>query len=135
MAANDEPSPQSDLEVVCRLIAEGKPITDLELLKRIEERSEQATREIFGKKWPPGRRCGIDSRRSRRGMKYVLNSNVALKWVLRESDSDKARQLRIEYQRQIHELLAPDVFPIEVAHGWLDRKGEESSRQFKAQYF
>ena len=49
-------------------------------------------------------------------MRYVLDSNVALKWVLRESDSDKARQLRVDYKQQIHELLAPDVFPIEVAH-------------------
>ncbi len=49
-------------------------------------------------------------------MKYVLDSNVAFKLVLRERDSDKARQLRIDYQQQIHELLAPDVFPIEVAH-------------------
>jgi predicted nucleic acid-binding protein len=49
-------------------------------------------------------------------MKYVLDSNVALKWVLRETDSDKARRLRAEYQQQIHELLAPDVFPIEVTH-------------------
>jgi len=49
-------------------------------------------------------------------MKYVLDSNVALKWVLRENNSDKARQLRIDSQQRIHELLAPDVFPIEVAH-------------------
>src|SRR5262245_46945443 len=49
-------------------------------------------------------------------MRYVLDSNVALKWVLRENDSDKARQIRGDYQKQIHELLAPDVFPIEVAH-------------------
>ena len=42
-------------------------------------------------------------------MKYVLDSNVALKWVLRENNSDKARQLRIDYQQKIHELLAPDV--------------------------
>jgi hypothetical protein len=47
VAANDEPSPESDLQVVCRLISEGKRITDLDLLKRIEDRSEQATREIF----------------------------------------------------------------------------------------
>jgi len=49
-------------------------------------------------------------------MKYVLDSNVALKWVLLESDSDKARQVRVDYQQQVHELLAPDVFPIEIAH-------------------
>ena len=47
MVANNGPSPQSDLEEVCRLIAEGKNVTDPALLKRIEERSEQATREIF----------------------------------------------------------------------------------------
>ncbi len=50
-------------------------------------------------------------------MKYVLDSNVALKWVLTEADSDKARLLRVEFQNQIHDLLAPDVFPVEVAHG------------------
>ncbi|MFI5456232.1 MAG: type II toxin-antitoxin system VapC family toxin [Isosphaerales bacterium] len=50
-------------------------------------------------------------------MKYVLDSNIAMKWVLTEADSDKARRLRAEFQKQIHELLAPDVFPVEVAHG------------------
>jgi predicted nucleic acid-binding protein len=49
-------------------------------------------------------------------MKYVLDANVALKWVLRERDSDKSRQLMADYQQQIHDLLAPDIFPIEVAH-------------------
>lgn len=50
-------------------------------------------------------------------MKYVLDSSVATKWVLPERDSDKARTLRDEFTRGIHELLAPDVFPVEVAHG------------------
>jgi predicted nucleic acid-binding protein len=36
--------------------------------------------------------------------------------MLSESDSDKARQVRAEYLNQVHELVAPDVFPIEVAH-------------------
>jgi predicted nucleic acid-binding protein len=49
-------------------------------------------------------------------MKCVLDANVALKWVLRERDSDKSRQLLVDYQQQIHDLLAPDIFPIEVAH-------------------
>jgi predicted nucleic acid-binding protein len=49
-------------------------------------------------------------------MKYVLDSNISLKWVLPEADSDKARRLRGEFQNQIHELHAPDVFPVEVAH-------------------
>ena len=50
-------------------------------------------------------------------MKYVLDSNIALKWVLTEADSDKAWRLRSEFQNQTHELLAPDAFPIEVVHG------------------
>jgi predicted nucleic acid-binding protein len=49
-------------------------------------------------------------------MKYVLDSNVALKWVLPETDDDKAIRVRDEYGQGNHELLAPDVFPIEVAH-------------------
>jgi predicted nucleic acid-binding protein len=40
-----------------------------------------------------------------------------MKWILIEADSDKARRLRSEFQNQVHELLAPDVFPAEVAHG------------------
>ena len=47
MATFDEPSPQSDLEEVCRLIAAGKRVTDPDLLRRIQQRSEQATREVF----------------------------------------------------------------------------------------
>ncbi len=49
-------------------------------------------------------------------MKYVLDSSVALKWVLPEIHSDKAKKLREDYQKQIHELIAPDVFPVEVSH-------------------
>jgi predicted nucleic acid-binding protein len=49
-------------------------------------------------------------------MKYVLDASVALKWVLPEAQSDKALQLRDDFQRRLHELLAPDVFPVELAH-------------------
>ena len=42
-----EPSPQSELEEVCRLIAEGRKVTDPELLKRIQQRSELATQDVF----------------------------------------------------------------------------------------
>ena len=50
-------------------------------------------------------------------MKYVLDSSAALKWVLSEADSGKAIRLRDEYSNSIHELLAPDVFPSEIANG------------------
>jgi predicted nucleic acid-binding protein len=49
-------------------------------------------------------------------MKYVLDSSVALKIALPEPDSGKAIQLRDDFRAGIHELLAPDVFPVEVAH-------------------
>jgi hypothetical protein len=41
---------------------------------------------------------------------------VGLKWLLKETDSDKALRIRDEFRRQLHDLLAPDVFPVEVAH-------------------
>jgi predicted nucleic acid-binding protein len=49
-------------------------------------------------------------------MRYVLDASVAIKWVLPEPDSAKAVALRDDSSKQIHLLLAPDVFPIEVAH-------------------
>jgi predicted nucleic acid-binding protein len=49
-------------------------------------------------------------------MRYVLDSCAAVKWFLSEPDSAKAIQLRDEFDQQVHELLAPDVFPVEVAH-------------------
>jgi predicted nucleic acid-binding protein len=50
-------------------------------------------------------------------MKYVLDSSVALKWVLPEADSAKAIRLRDEYIKGLHELIAPDIFPSEIANG------------------
>lgn len=49
-------------------------------------------------------------------MRYVLDSSVALKWFLAEPDSAKALRLRDEARAGVHELLAPDVFPIEITH-------------------
>jgi len=49
-------------------------------------------------------------------MRYVLDSSVALKWVLPEPDSAKALLLRADFQAGAYELLAPDIFPVEVAH-------------------
>jgi predicted nucleic acid-binding protein len=50
-------------------------------------------------------------------MKYVLDSSVALKWVLPEADSLKAIRLRDDYANGLHELLAPDIFALEIANG------------------
>lgn len=49
-------------------------------------------------------------------MKYVLDSSVALKWVLPEPDSPKAIQLRDDYHNSVHELIAPDTFLVETLH-------------------
>ena len=49
-------------------------------------------------------------------MKYVLDASVALKWVLTEADSPKALSIRDDFRNQRHELLAPDIFPVEISH-------------------
>jgi predicted nucleic acid-binding protein len=49
-------------------------------------------------------------------MKYVLDSSVAFKWEVPETDSDKANLLRDDFRNAIHELLAPDFLPLELAH-------------------
>ena len=49
-------------------------------------------------------------------MKLVLDSSVALKVALPEKDSDKAIALCGAFEQGAHELLAPDVFPIEAGH-------------------
>lgn len=49
-------------------------------------------------------------------MKYVLDTSVALKWVLPEPGSDKALALREDFRRKIHTFLAPDVFLAEAGH-------------------
>lgn len=58
-------------------------------------------------------------------MKYVLDANIGAKWVLPEADTPKALALRDDFLRQIHELIAPDVFPVEIAHALTraERKG------------
>lgn len=50
-------------------------------------------------------------------MRYVLDANVALKWVLSEPDSARANALRQDFRNGIHQVLAPDIFPVEIAHG------------------
>lgn len=49
-------------------------------------------------------------------IRFILDSSVALKWVITEVDSDKAIGRRLECVNGLCQFLAPDVFPIEVAH-------------------
>ena len=50
---------------------------------------------------------------------------MALKWVLAEPDTPKALSVRDGFRKQVHELLSPDVFSVEVAHALTraERKG------------
>jgi predicted nucleic acid-binding protein len=50
-------------------------------------------------------------------MNYVVDSSVAFKWLVPEVDTDKALRLLDGFQNGIHELLAPDIFPVEATHG------------------
>ena len=49
-------------------------------------------------------------------MKRVIDSSVAFKWVVPEPDSDKALLVRDDFRNGLIDLLAPEVFPIEVGH-------------------
>jgi predicted nucleic acid-binding protein len=49
-------------------------------------------------------------------MIYVLDSNVAFKWHVREDGSDQALRVRDDFIKGIHTLLSPDIFPVEIAH-------------------
>jgi uncharacterized membrane-anchored protein YhcB (DUF1043 family) len=45
-----------------------------------------------------------------------LDSSVAFQWVVQETLSAKAVQLRIDFQNAVHELFAPAIFTVELAH-------------------
>jgi len=68
-------------------------------------------------------------------MRYVLDSSVALKWVLPEVDSAKAIRLRDEYRNGLHELLAPDIFPSEIANGLASAERQKRIRTGESAIF
>lgn len=47
---------------------------------------------------------------------FVVDSSVALKWVIPESHQTEALKLRDEFRVGIHSLIAPDIFTFEVGH-------------------
>jgi predicted nucleic acid-binding protein len=49
-------------------------------------------------------------------VKAVLDASIAIKWVLPETDSIKAVSLRDEFRNNVRHFIAPDTFPVEVAH-------------------
>jgi hypothetical protein len=52
-------------------------------------------------------------------MKKVIDCSTAFKWVVAEPDTDKAIRLRDDYRNGLVELLAPDLFPTEIANALL----------------
>jgi predicted nucleic acid-binding protein len=52
-------------------------------------------------------------------MKYVIDCSTAMKWVVMEPDRAKAILLRDDFRNGLHELLAPDLFPVEIANALL----------------
>lgn len=49
-------------------------------------------------------------------MKFVLDASVGLKWFLSEIDTTAALSVRERYIEGNLQLLAPDIFPIEMVH-------------------
>jgi hypothetical protein len=49
-------------------------------------------------------------------MKYVLDNGVAFKWVVQENGTPTALRLRESFRNSIHELIAPNCFPLEVGN-------------------
>lgn len=66
-------------------------------------------------------------------MKAVLDSNIAIKWLIDEDLSEKARAIRDEFAGGIHDFLAPEVFLVEVAHAITraQRQGRLLSREVR----
>lgn len=49
-------------------------------------------------------------------MRFVLDSCVGFKWLVAEIDSDKALRLREDFRNGVVDLLAPDIYPVEIVH-------------------
>jgi predicted nucleic acid-binding protein len=66
-------------------------------------------------------------------MRYVIDASVAYKWEVNEPDSPKALRLRDDFRRGVHELLAPDIWPVEVANALYtaELKGHVPSGRFE----
>jgi predicted nucleic acid-binding protein len=64
-------------------------------------------------------------------MRRVIDCSVAFKWVVAESDTAKAIRLRDDFRTAALELLAPDLFPTEIANALLvaERRGRVAAGQ------
>lgn len=49
-------------------------------------------------------------------MKLVIDSSIGIKTIFPEHNSDKALRLRDDFRKGIHQLLAPDLYFLEVGN-------------------
>ncbi|MBI2804176.1 MAG: type II toxin-antitoxin system VapC family toxin [Planctomycetes bacterium] len=61
-------------------------------------------------------------------MKYVIDCATAFKWFVAEADTPKALVIRDDFKQGICELLAPDLFPTELANALLMEEQKKVSR-------
>jgi predicted nucleic acid-binding protein len=61
-------------------------------------------------------------------MKYVIDCSVAFKWFVIEILRPKALVLRSDFDNGICDLLAPDLFPTEMANAFLMEEQKKISR-------
>ena len=59
-------------------------------------------------------------------MKIVIDASIGFKTILVEDGSEKALKLRDDFKKGIHELLAPDLYAVELSNAIVvaARKGE-----------
>ena len=50
-------------------------------------------------------------------MRWVLDASVGVKWVMNEVDTPIALRVLADFRAGVHELLAPDSYVLETAHG------------------
>ena len=109
------PSGSDDLQVVLEHLASGEPLDpDFEAPAFVS--GQEIRREIRARHGVI--EAAVELIREARTTYQIrrLTPSVALKWVLPEPDSDKADLLREDYRNGIHQLIAPDIFPVEIAH-------------------
>lgn len=69
-------------------------------------------------------------------MTLVIDASVAIKWLLPEADTDKARSLLESARVGRHSLLAPDLLRVEVASSLWKRayRGVFSAEEIEGHY-
>ena len=69
-------------------------------------------------------------------MRMVLDASVAVKWLLPEVGSEKARSVFSEWNAGRVELVAPNLLPAEIASAlWKKVRRKEADRWHAAQLF